>query len=505
MNGASPNSSITADSQTGKALPLPKDQPQDPQLETLKRRMKGLTDYLKVRNSSIRSMDYFYNLADNIFDQRAAELKDFKSKGGKVIGIMCNFVPEEMIIAAGAVPIRLAFGFSDTILAAEEYMPRNFCPLLKSSFGTFLQSNPLFEMCDVVVIPTSCDGKKKMGELLAEFKPVWMLEVPHCTNTSQGRELWLKELKLLGKKLTKLTGRKITRNRLSRSITMINRKRAMVHRLYEARKEKVSIWGRDAMLVTALSYFDDIGRWINQTELLCKEIESKPTIAKPDTPRILITGSPLVLPTWKVPNIIEESGGLVVTDDMCTGTKGYWDPVERNFFTSDQVISLADRYLMNTCACFTPNTAREVRLRQFIEDWKIDGVIYHVSQACHTYGMEQRRINKEMEKMDTPVLNIETDFSQEDVEQIRTRIEAFLELITSKKRRSGAKASVGPAPPTDGLPAAKGQRQKVESLPAAQTFQFKEDIPMYEQPLGDEYVPKAGKQWKMEDLEPPGG
>jgi benzoyl-CoA reductase/2-hydroxyglutaryl-CoA dehydratase subunit BcrC/BadD/HgdB len=286
---------------------------------------------------------------------------------------------------------------------------------------------------------------------------------------------------------------------------MINRKRAMVHRLYEARKEKVSIWGRDAMLVTALSYFDDIGRWINQTEQLCKEIESKPTIAKQDTPRILITGSPLVLPTWKVPNIIEESGGLVVTDDMCTGTKGYWDPVERNFFTSDQVISLADRYLMNTCACFTPNTAREVRLRQFIEDWKIDGVIYHVSQACHTYGMEQRRINKEMEKMDIPVLNIETDFSQEDVEQIRTRIEAFLELITSKKRRGGAKASIGPAPKTPGLPAATGAGGKAKSLPPAQTFQFKDDFPMYEQPLGDEYVPKDGKQWKMEDLEPPGG
>jgi benzoyl-CoA reductase/2-hydroxyglutaryl-CoA dehydratase subunit BcrC/BadD/HgdB len=499
MNGASPESTAAAAS---KSQDVPKGPPPDPQLDTLRRRMKGLTDYLKVRNPSIESMNYFYNLADNIFDQRAAELKELKSRGGKVIGIMCNFVPEEMIVAAGAVPVRLAFGFSDTILTAEEYLPRNFCPLLKSSFGTFLQSNPLFEMCDVVVIPTTCDGKKKMGELMAEYKPVWMLEVPHCTNTTQGRELWLKELKLLGKKLSKLTGRRITRNRLSRSITLVNRKRAMVHRLYEARKENVSIWGRDAMLVTAISYFDDIQRWIQQAEILCKEIESKPTIAKPDTPRILITGSPLVLPTWKVPNIIEESGGLVVSDDMCTGTKGYWDPVERNFFTSDQVISIADRYLMNTCACFTPNTAREVRLRQFIEDWRIDGVIYHVSQACHTYGMEQRRINKEMEKMDIPVLNIETDFSQEDVEQIRTRIEAFLELITSKKRRSGAKTSIGPAPPIKPLP---GAQTSQELQPAKEAFKFEQDFPVYEQPLGEEFQPKNGKRLKMEELKPPGG
>ena len=128
-----------------------------------------------------------------------------------------------------------------------------------------------------------------------------------------------------------------------------------------------------------------------------------------------------------------------------------------------------------------------------------------VSQACHTYGMEQRRINKEMEKLDIPVLNIETDFSQEDVEQIRTRIEAFLELITSKKRRGGAKAAVGPAPQKLGLPAAGAPVKKTAALPAAQTFKFNDGFPIYEQPLGDEFVPKDGKEWKMEDLKPPGG
>jgi benzoyl-CoA reductase/2-hydroxyglutaryl-CoA dehydratase subunit BcrC/BadD/HgdB len=459
-------------------------------------------------------MDYYYNLADSLFDGRAKELADFRSRGGKVVGILCNFVPEELVIASGAVPVRLAFGFSDTILTAEEFMPRNFCPLLKSSFGSFLESNPVFDNCDVVVIPTSCDGKKKLGEVLAPHKPVWMLEVPHCTNTSQGRDLWLTELRLLAKRLSKLTGRRITRTRLSKAITIINRKRAMVHRLYETRKGTPSIWGRDALLVTAMSYFDDIQRWTARTEELCREVESKSPIVGPGTPRILITGSPLIAPTWKVPNIIEESGGIVVSDDMCTGTKGYWDPVERNFFTSDQLISVADRYLMNTCACFTPNTAREVRIGQFIEEWKIDGVIYHVSQACHTYGMEQNKINHELESRDIPVLNIETDFSQEDVEQIRTRIEAFLELITSKKRREqggkiapertmkGEKRSSGPrSPPLEPKPFS----EKTARSAPNQSFRFNVDFPIHEQPLGEDYVPANGPKWKMEDLRPPGG
>jgi benzoyl-CoA reductase/2-hydroxyglutaryl-CoA dehydratase subunit BcrC/BadD/HgdB len=324
----------------------------------------------------------------------------------------------------------------------------------------------------------------------------------------------LTELRLLARKLSKLTGTRMTRSRLSKAITIINRKRAMVHRLYETRKDLPAIWGRDALLVTAMSYFDDIQRWTVKTEELCREVESKTPVVGSGTPRILITGSPLVAPTWKVPVIIEESGGIVVSDDMCTGTKGYWDPVERNFFTSDQLISVADRYLMNTCACFTPNTAREVRIGQFIEDWKIDGVVYHVSQACHTYGMEQNKINHELEAKDVPVLNIETDFSQEDVEQIRTRIEAFIELITSKKRREKGQV-MGPQPAQHRitgmnrpkLPAAQPgtQVQQAGRGIGIRSFRFDPDFPVHEQPLGEEYLPRNGQKWKMEDLRPPGG
>ncbi|MFW3145281.1 MAG: double-cubane-cluster-containing anaerobic reductase [Thermoplasmatota archaeon] len=464
--------------------------PFDPNTIILEKKMRSLTEYLRVRNGALASMGYFYEMAEGLYSTRKEELSAFKGKGGKVVGIMCNFVPEELILAAGAVPVRLAFGYSDTILAAEEYLPRNFCPLLKSSFGTFLKNNPLFTLCDVVIIPTSCDGKKKMGELISPFKQVWVLEVPHCTNTTQGRDLWLREVKLLSKRLTKLTGRWITRPRLSKAITVVNRKRAMVRRLYETRKKDPSIWGRDALLVTSISYFDDVQRWTLKTEELCAEVESRQPLVSADVPRIMITGSPLVAPTWKVPIIIEESGGIVVTDDLCTGTKGYWDPVERNFFASDQFISIADRYLMNTCACFTPNTPREVRLKHFVEDWRIDGVVYHVSQACHTYGMEQRRINQEMERLSVPVLNIETDFSQEDVEQIRTRIEAFLELIVAKKRRSRQ---------SDGKDA--------RSLPGGgiKGFLPAGGFPIHEQPAGKRFEGRDGQKLDSKKLEPPGG
>jgi hypothetical protein len=188
------------------------------------------------------------------------------------------------------------------------------------------------------------------------------------------------------------------------------------------------------MLVLNLSLFDDTKRWTDRTEELCNELENHKPICDISTPRIMITGSPTVFPTWKIPVLLEESGGVIVMDDICTGSKELWDPIETAHWTmNDMLIAMADKYLMNTCACFTPNLVRRDRIIQFTEDFKIDGVLYHVLQACHIYGMEEQRIEKALDEKNIPMLSIETDYSQEDVEQIRTRVEAFLEMVSIRK------------------------------------------------------------------------
>ena len=411
---------------------------QDPRskafLEMSGNRVAQQMDYLRRNGPGTRSLEYFYSGFQNLNTQRLEEIRAAKAQGKKVIGYLCNFVPIELILAADAIPLSLNTGYSETILPAEEILPRNFCPLIKSSFGSVIEKSPLFGLVDVVIIPTSCDGKKKLGELLSDHVPVWIMEVPHTTNTRQSRWLWLNEIKNLKKQLQKFTGNRISNGKIRKAIAVLNEQRAQVHRLYNLRKGPPPIWGRDALLVTNYAQYDDPERWNQQVELLNNELEkAAPVGGKDHRPRILLTGTPLAVPSWKIPVLIEESGGVIVTDDICTGTKGMWDPVETSAWTgSDLLVSLADRYLMNTCACFTPNNARIVRLKRFVEDWKIDGVIYYVIMACHTYGMEQRRINHEMEDMNIPVLNIETDFSQEDIEQIRTRLEAFMELIRTR-------------------------------------------------------------------------
>ena len=408
---------------------------QPPFLKKVIHKFENLVRELSGQNGSLTGMDYFYKAAKGLYDERVKEIESLKASGTKIVGVLCNFVPEELVYAAGAVPIRICAGLQDTILTSEEILPRNFCPLIKSSLGFALERSPHFELADVIIIPTTCDGKKKLSEILGTMKPTWTLEVPHTMETPQARELWLTELGLLRTQLEKLTGKRIQKKRLRREIEKANAKRAALRRFYELRKRAPPpIWGRDALLVTNLCFFDDSERWTRHVEQLCDELEKKGPVTDGSNPRIFLTGCPTVVPTWKIPLLLEESGGIIVGDDICPGSKGLWDPVEVSHWGwSDMLIGLADRYLMNTCACFTPNMARMDRLLRYLADFNVEGVIYYTLMACHIYGMEIYRIENALKKKNIPLLKIETDYSQEDVEQIRTRMEAFIEMISARK------------------------------------------------------------------------
>jgi len=412
------------------------DQELSPTVREVASRIAEEVDSMAAGNHGIAGMKYFYDLARGLYTTRVDELRAARASGRKLVGVFCNFVPEELVLAAGAIPVRLCSGCQEPIATAEEVLPRNFCPAIKSSLGMLMAGSPHFSLADVLITPTTCDGKKKMAEVLAEHKPTWVLEVPHTTVTQPARELWLSEIRNLKKNLEEFTGNRITKKALRAAIELTNRRRALIRRLYEVRKrENVPIWGRDVLLATNLWFHDDPERWIRHMELLCDEVEAKKEgVRDGKAPRVLLTGSPVILPTWKIPRLIEESGAILVADEICTGAKVVWDPVYVVDWSMDEMIlSLADRYLMNSCACFTPNRARIERLLQFVKDFKISGVLNHVLMGCYIYAIEGRHVEKSLMEQGTPMLTIETDYSTEDVEQIRTRIEAFIEMIQGQR------------------------------------------------------------------------
>lgn len=393
-------------------------------------------DKMKVTPNRAQGMAYF-DKAANLFSQREQEIRAYKDAGGKVIGTFCTFVPSELIYAVGAIPIRLCSGCYDTVGSGEEILPNEVCPIVKSSLGDkIVGSSPYFELCDVVISPGTCDAKTKLGEILEDYLPVWMMDVPHAKDKPQSKSFWIGEVTELKRKLEKFSGEKVSRKSLRSAIELVSRAQKAFCRLHEARKAKVPvITGRDAMLVTQALFNDDIKRWTEKTGELCNELDEhaaiKQGVCDPDAPRIMLVGSPIIWPNWKLPNLIEEGGAIVVCDELCSGVRSLYDPVRVDEWTmDDMLVAIGERYLLpSTCPCFTPNNNRANLLLQMAEDFKVQGVIYHILRGCHTYSIEFMRIKRVLERRNIPILRLETEHSQEDVGQIKTRIEAFLEMV----------------------------------------------------------------------------
>ena len=187
--------------------------------------------------------------------------------------------------------------------------------------------------------------------------------------------------------------------------------------------------------MTQISFFDDPVRCAQMCNRLADELEQRikdgVSVVPEGTKRILITGTPLAVPNWKLHNIIETSGAAVVCEEMCTGTRYFENLVDESGETLDeQFMNLSRRYMKTNCACFTPNTARIDDILRMVDEYQVDGVVEMTLQACHTYNVETLSVRKFVnEEKHIPYINVETDYSQADIGQLNTRITAFIEML----------------------------------------------------------------------------
>ncbi len=381
-------------------------------------------------------MGFFDLVVGDIHGIRVRELRQHAMNGAKVVATYCVFVPEEIVWAADAIPVGLCAGTQFSVPLAEEILPGNTCALIKSSFGFKLgRICPYVQASHLIVGETTCDGKKKMFEILNEYQPVYVMEVPN-KKTKLSRDLWLGEVIAFQDVIEKLTGNKLTLNKLTQAIKSVNERRRALQRLYNLRKVRpVPISGKDALLVTQVSFYDDVARCIKQVNALCDELEKRVDsgkgIAPAKAPRILISGSPMAIPNWKLHHIVESTGAVVVCEESCTGTRFFSDLVqnEKPKTVDEALKSIAERYLQIHCACFTPNEERLDDIVRLAREYQADGIVHYNLQFCHTYANEAARVQKRLNKEGIPLLRIETDYSDGDTGQLRTRIEAFLEMM----------------------------------------------------------------------------
>ncbi|MCK9295796.1 MAG: 2-hydroxyacyl-CoA dehydratase family protein [Desulfobulbaceae bacterium] len=390
--------------------------------------------YLSQPNRPAR-MDYFDNMVAEIHGGRVQELVAAKKEGRPVVGTFCVYIPEEVVVAAGGICVGLCGGSQGSIPDAEKILPRNICPMVKSAYG-FKAGKicPYFQVVDFVYGETTCDAKKKTWEILDRLVPTYVMEIPQMKN-KRDKELWLDEVREFKRKVEVVSGKKISADDLAAAIKVINDKRRALQRLARLRASNPApISGKDALLIEQIAFYDEPVRFSGKLNALCDELEERVKkgegVMPADAPRVMVAGVPMALPNWKVHNLVETAGAVIVGEESCIGSRYFKDLIDENVSDVDGMLDvLTDRYMQIDCSCFTPN---DERIGQVIKEYRAStaqGILHYSLQFCHTYNVEEIRIKEACQREGIPYLAIESDYSPEDVGQLQTRIEAFLEQI----------------------------------------------------------------------------
>ena len=358
---------------------------------------------------------------------------EIKQKNIPFVGTFCTYTPTEVIMAAGAIPVGLCSFSDETIPEAEQDLPRNLCPLIKSSYG-FAKTDkcPYFYFSDLIVGETTCDGKKKMYEYLGQFKPVYTMELPN-SQSPEGLELWTKEIIKLKEKLESHFETTITDEAVREQVKVMNEVRRAMKEFYALTKvEPVPILGQNLFSVLYGSSFrfnkvklpDEIRAVVAKVKA---EYEQNPN-KYPKAPRILVTGCPIGGGASKCVKAIEDNGGHVVVFENCSGAKSFDKLVDED--APDIYRAIAERYLSIGCSVMTPNPNRLELLGRLIDEYRVDAVVEITLQACHTYNVETLGIKRFVNEVKgIPYMAVETDYSTADIGQLNTRMAAFIEML----------------------------------------------------------------------------
>jgi benzoyl-CoA reductase subunit C len=371
---------------------------------------------------------------DEFYQDRGRRARQLHDAGKKIIGYFCCFVPDEIITAFDMVPYRIQGSPSEPIDEADAFLEPMACPFARSCFNMALKGE--YDFLDGFVVPHSCDTVDRLYQIWRHNRPSpfnHIINVPHMMGTGS-EAFYRSELDYFIKDLEVWSGRKLETAKLAQAVKLYNRRRALLRELYELRKSdpplvsgveitKILVAG---MGLPGAEHNELIRQFIDEA----KE-RSLPKV--PKVPRIFIWGNEI--DDIAFIKLVEESGAQVVMDDLCTGTRFFWDDVPE---TADPLDGIASRYLATHCPrSNVPQMGsrkqdlenRYEYLGRFIREWHADGAVFYIVRYCDTCELEGPDLREYLEGMKIPVLMIEDDYSTSTIGQLRTRVQAFLEMI----------------------------------------------------------------------------
>lgn len=405
----------------------------DADAREIKKKRRGFMmdqDYEQECNALPKTFDEFVDARKQGF----LKAKEFKDNGGKLSGCLCSYTPQELLDAAGVATVGLCGTSNETIPDAEKVLPKNLCPLIKSTYGfAFSEKCPYTYFSDLIVGETTCDGKKKMYELLNEIKETYVLHLPQSQERDYDKEIWYEELKLFQKKLEEKFDAVITDEKLRKAVHVRNELRKAYLDMYQMQEHcPPAMKGTEMMIALQQGSFTfDVNQQLENIRRRVADAKAAYEAGERPVPasakRILITGCPTGGVIQKIGAVVENNGGVIVCLDDCSGERTNRLLVDES--AEDILRAIADRYLAINCSVMTSNKGRLENTKNMIEKYHVDGVIEVVLQACHTFNVEAFQMARMTEEIGVPYMKLETDYSQTDSGQIETRIAAFIEML----------------------------------------------------------------------------
>lgn len=411
----------------------------------MKERFQRKSSYTSIRylrrmkelSGAPEEMTPFFNILDKVYTKM--DSLDIP-EDIPMVGTYCVMAPQELIYAAGAQPVKLCSGSYTAFSVGDDRVPRDACPLVKAVEGfQSTDTMPLYRDCRLMVVPITCDCKKKIAGMLSGERELVVLHVP-VKKEDEDIEQYVEELYLFIEKLEDLTGKRISYDSLAGAIRMTGQAAYELSRFLSLKKQMPYLMrGTHSMAMMNAAAYMNAGIWADQVRGVNDALEKRVRLKKPFTkrqlPRVMITGSPIIFPNIKIPLLIEEMGGVVAADETCMGERGMSDPVVPTDESFDGLVRALAVRAIRPCSCptFADNKQRIYRIRQMIRDYQIEGLVYHVLRGCLVYDFEYKQIEEDLGRLGIPVIRLETDYNEEDIEQLRIRIEAFIEMIKLQK------------------------------------------------------------------------
>lgn len=380
-------------------------------------------------------------------ERNLTALMEARESGRKVIGYYCTYSPIELALAAGAVAVPLCASRKGPLVAADNDLPQNLCPIVRTIYDVSVtDACPYFHSSDMVIAETTCDGKKKMYEMLRHLKPLHIMNLPQIPDLPESLRLWESEIRRLKSAIEERMGVCISDQALRQAIHVTNEEARARQALFDLNRSRPApISGRELITIASESEFG-IDR-MNTVSLLDRLAVETAEMARrghrtgnsgierrghqagaESAPRVLLTGCPVGSSDRKIADLIEEGGGQLVAMENCGGYKTVDCRIDESD-PRDPVTLLAEKYIAIPCSVMSPNERRLRLLEGMVRDFSIDGVIDLTWQACHTYNIESYWVADLVKnRLGLPFLHLETNYSDSDTETLRVRVEAFLEM-----------------------------------------------------------------------------